>query len=133
VQPQFSNMLGANASQLLSTAGWISRLGPKECGGPFSGDRPLLAISIHRVLDTKPIAFVFRVLSILLYIAKMTAHPGRIFNTQSPKFNDHPQKDCCHVYLVHQDGTIYWRPDTKFQNGGENSRVGVIRSVAMTG
>ena len=48
------------------------------------------------------------------------AHPGQEF-AKSPDFKLEPEEDHCHVYFVHQDGKIYWKPNVRIPKDSELS------------
>jgi hypothetical protein len=47
-------------------------------------------------------------------------HDGEKF-TQESKYEIEPEADHCHIYSVHQNGEIYWKRNTIFENDVEGS------------
>jgi hypothetical protein len=47
-------------------------------------------------------------------------HYGEKF-TQESKYKIEPEADHCHIYSVRQNGEIYWKRNTIFENDAEGS------------
>jgi hypothetical protein len=99
--------------------------------GPY-GNRSHKYLAYPRVeIDCLRLPISFISFYSRIYCFKMTSescnqpHPGEEF-TRDSDFTIEPDRGQCHVYMIHQSGKIYWKPNQQWEGNSTNAEGDTI-------